>query len=191
MANSLLGGSAALAGLRRVCHFPEQYQGPSPLAMNLPPLRGGGAGRCRPVDSPGIWLTCDRTCIDLRRGARLVRRPGSCLPGETRMEYVLLPPGLRGGFRKIDPRFGSLRRGRQPFFDIVSEINHAEMHNAVVQAQHEVAVRYDFKGTKAGIEFNKKENTVTLAGRPQGATRRRSSRCSRRRWPAAACRRTP
>ncbi len=32
-------------------------------------------------------------------------------------------------------------------FDVVSEINHAEMHNAVVQAQHEIAVRYDFKGT--------------------------------------------
>src|SRR5438045_1925254 len=26
-------------------------------------------------------------------------------------------------------------------FDVVSEINHAEIHNAVVQAQHEIAVR--------------------------------------------------
>jgi uncharacterized protein YajQ (UPF0234 family) len=56
----------------------------------------------------------------------------------------------------------------QHSFDIVSEINHAEMHNAVVQAQHEVAVRYDFKGTKAGIEFNKKENTVTLLADHKG-----------------------
>ena len=54
------------------------------------------------------------------------------------------------------------------FFDVVSEINHAEMHNAVVQAQHEVAVRYDFKGTKAGIEFDKKENTVTLLADHKG-----------------------
>jgi uncharacterized protein YajQ (UPF0234 family) len=53
-------------------------------------------------------------------------------------------------------------------FDIVSEINHAEMHNAVVQAQHEVAVRYDFKGTKAGIEFNKKENAITLLADHKG-----------------------
>ena len=44
-------------------------------------------------------------------------------------------------------------------FDVVSEINHAEMHNAVVQAQHELAVRFDFKGTRASIEFNKKENS--------------------------------
>ncbi len=47
-------------------------------------------------------------------------------------------------------------------FDVVSEINHAEMHNAVVQAQHEIAVRYDFKGTNASIEFDKKENKLTL-----------------------------
>lgn len=47
-------------------------------------------------------------------------------------------------------------------FDIVSEINGAEMHNAVVQAQHELAVRFDFKGTRASIEFNKKDNVLTL-----------------------------
>ncbi len=47
-------------------------------------------------------------------------------------------------------------------FDVVSEINHVEMHNAVTQAQHELAVRYDFKGTRASIEFNKKENTILL-----------------------------
>jgi cyclic-di-GMP-binding protein len=53
-------------------------------------------------------------------------------------------------------------------FDVVSEINHAEMHNAVVQAQHEIAVRYDFKGTKAGLEFDKKENTLKLTGDHKG-----------------------
>lgn len=47
-------------------------------------------------------------------------------------------------------------------FDVVSEINHVEMHNAVDQAQRELAVRFDFKGTKASIEFNKKENTLTV-----------------------------
>lgn len=53
-------------------------------------------------------------------------------------------------------------------FDVVSEINHAEMHNAVVQAQHEIAVRYDFKGTRASIEFNKKENTLTILADHKG-----------------------
>jgi len=53
-------------------------------------------------------------------------------------------------------------------FDIVSEINQAEMHNAVVQAQHEIAVRYDFKGTHASIEFNKKDNTLTILADHKG-----------------------
>jgi cyclic-di-GMP-binding protein len=53
-------------------------------------------------------------------------------------------------------------------FDVVSEINHAEMHNAVVQAQHELAVRFDFKGTRASIEFDKKENQLTLTADHKG-----------------------
>ena len=53
-------------------------------------------------------------------------------------------------------------------FDIVSEINVAEMHNAVVQAQHEIAVRYDFKGTRAAIEYNKKDNVLTLTADHKG-----------------------
>jgi cyclic-di-GMP-binding protein len=53
-------------------------------------------------------------------------------------------------------------------FDIVSEINHAEMHNAVVQAQHEIAVRYDFKGTKASIDFNKKDAVLTVLADHKG-----------------------
>jgi uncharacterized protein YajQ (UPF0234 family) len=54
------------------------------------------------------------------------------------------------------------------FFDVVSEINHSEMHNAVVQAQHELAVRFDFKGTRASIEFSKKDNTLTLLADHKG-----------------------
>jgi uncharacterized protein YajQ (UPF0234 family) len=53
-------------------------------------------------------------------------------------------------------------------FDIVSEINAPELHNAVVQAQHEIAVRYDFKGTRAAIEHNKKDNTLTLLADHKG-----------------------
>src|SRR5947209_10759719 len=52
--------------------------------------------------------------------------------------------------------------------DIVSEVNTAEMHNAVVQAQHELAVRYDFKGTRAAIDYNKKDNTLTLLADHKG-----------------------
>jgi cyclic-di-GMP-binding protein len=47
-------------------------------------------------------------------------------------------------------------------FDIVSEINLQEMDNAVNQAIKEIATRYDFKGTAASIEFNRKEKELTL-----------------------------
>jgi cyclic-di-GMP-binding protein len=53
-------------------------------------------------------------------------------------------------------------------FDVVSEINQVEMHNAVDQAQRELAVRFDFKGTHAAIEFNKKENTLTILADHKG-----------------------
>jgi cyclic-di-GMP-binding protein len=53
-------------------------------------------------------------------------------------------------------------------FDIVSEINHVELHNAVTQAQHELAVRYDFKGTRASIEFHKKDESLTLLADHKG-----------------------
>jgi cyclic-di-GMP-binding protein len=53
-------------------------------------------------------------------------------------------------------------------FDVVSEVNQPEMHNAVVQAQHEIAVRFDFKGTRASIEFNKKDNALTILADDKG-----------------------
>jgi hypothetical protein len=47
-------------------------------------------------------------------------------------------------------------------FDIVSEINLQEMDNAVNQAVKEIQTRYDFKGTAASIEFDRKEKELTL-----------------------------
>lgn len=47
-------------------------------------------------------------------------------------------------------------------FDIVSEINLQELDNAVVQAQKEIGTRYDFKGTAASIEFNRKDKELTF-----------------------------
>ena len=41
-------------------------------------------------------------------------------------------------------------------FDISSEIDLQEMDNAVNQAIKEIATRYDFKGSAAGIEFDRK-----------------------------------
>lgn len=44
-----------------------------------------------------------------------------------------------------------------PSFDIVSEIDVQEIDNAVNQARKEVEGRYDFKGSKAEIQWDKKE----------------------------------
>ena len=47
-------------------------------------------------------------------------------------------------------------------FDVTSTIDLQEVDNAINQARKEVAQRYDFKGSKAAIDFNRTENTLTL-----------------------------
>src|SRR4051812_30315726 len=47
-----------------------------------------------------------------------------------------------------------------PTFDVVSEVDHQEVRNAVDQAQRELATRYDFKGTNSSIE--QADLTLTL-----------------------------
>ena len=41
-----------------------------------------------------------------------------------------------------------------PSFDVVSEVDHQEVRNAVDQAQREITTRFDFKGTNSSIEQN-------------------------------------
>jgi uncharacterized protein YajQ (UPF0234 family) len=47
-------------------------------------------------------------------------------------------------------------------FDITSTIDLQEVDNAVNQARKEIAQRYDFKGSRAAIDLNRAENTLTL-----------------------------
>jgi uncharacterized protein YajQ (UPF0234 family) len=47
-------------------------------------------------------------------------------------------------------------------FDITSTVDLQEVDNAVNQARKEVAQRYDFKGSRAAIDLNRAENTITL-----------------------------
>jgi hypothetical protein len=53
-----------------------------------------------------------------------------------------------------------------PSFDIVCEVNHVEIRNALDQANKEIANRFDFKGSDARVEHDEKEKTT-------------SSRCAR------------
>lgn len=48
-----------------------------------------------------------------------------------------------------------------PSFDIVSEVNHVEVRNAVDQSNKEIANRFDFKGSDARTEINENEGTLT------------------------------
>ena len=47
-----------------------------------------------------------------------------------------------------------------PSFDVVSEVNHHELSNALDQANREVSTRFDFKGT--GSNFELAESQITM-----------------------------
>jgi uncharacterized protein YajQ (UPF0234 family) len=47
-----------------------------------------------------------------------------------------------------------------PSFDIVSEVNQVEVHNAVDQCNKEITNRFDFKGSDARVEINDKDKVL-------------------------------
>ncbi|MBP7056433.1 MAG: YajQ family cyclic di-GMP-binding protein [Candidatus Omnitrophica bacterium] len=49
-------------------------------------------------------------------------------------------------------------------FDIVSEADLQEVDNAVNQAQKELAQRFDFKGSRSSINYNRAEKKITIVG---------------------------
>src|SRR5688500_8022682 len=50
----------------------------------------------------------------------------------------------------------------QVSFDVTSEVDLQEVDNAVNQAGKELAQRYDFKGSKAAIDFKRAESTIEI-----------------------------
>ena len=51
---------------------------------------------------------------------------------------------------------------QQSSFDVTTGVDLQEVDNAVNQAQKEIAQRYDFKGSKATIEFKRAESMLVL-----------------------------
>ena len=47
-------------------------------------------------------------------------------------------------------------------FDVTTGVDLQEVDNAVNQAQKEIAQRYDFKGSKAAIDFQRGESVLAL-----------------------------
>lgn len=50
----------------------------------------------------------------------------------------------------------------QASFDVTSTVDLQEVDNAVNQARKELAQRYDFKGSKAAIDFKRAENIIEI-----------------------------
>ena len=50
----------------------------------------------------------------------------------------------------------------QSSFDITSGVDLQEVDNAINQARKEIGQRYDFKGSKASIDFKRAENLIEL-----------------------------
>ena len=48
-------------------------------------------------------------------------------------------------------------------FDIVCKVEMHEVHNAVDQAKKQLAVRYDFKGSKSSITLNADDSITLIA----------------------------
>ena len=65
-----------------------------------------------------------------------------------------------------------------PSFDVVSEVDHQEVRNAVDQAQREIATRFDFKNTNSSIEQNDLVLTLRTVSEDRLTALRRSSRRS-------------
>ena len=51
---------------------------------------------------------------------------------------------------------------KESSFDVTTGVDLQEVDNAVNQAQKEIAQRYDFKGSKASIEFKRAESMLVL-----------------------------
>lgn len=68
-----------------------------------------------------------------------------------------LDPVKSSNLTAICPDSGKL----MPTFDIVSELDHHEITNAVDQAVREIGTRFDFKGTEARFDFKDFDVTLT------------------------------
>ncbi|MEJ7615929.1 MAG: YajQ family cyclic di-GMP-binding protein [Pyrinomonadaceae bacterium] len=56
---------------------------------------------------------------------------------------------------------------QQNSFDIVSQVDHAEIQNAINQTTKEVGQRFDFKGSSAKVAFEEKDLVLTAEDEPR------------------------
>jgi len=75
---------------------------------------------------------------------------------------------------------------KQNSFDIVSQVDMAEVKNAVNQATKELIQRFDLKGSNSSIELNDKDGKLVLASADEFKLNAVTASCSRS-WFAVAC----
>jgi uncharacterized protein YajQ (UPF0234 family) len=82
------------------------------------------------------------------------------------LHFHLAPPLLRfeaiGGHGGRRAPSAARSMAQQSSFDVTTGVDLQEVDNAVNQAQKEIAQRYDFKGSKATIEFKRAEGVLAL-----------------------------
>ena len=105
-----------------------------------------------------------RAALPLPRDLELTGRAGAGPPG-TRPHHVHLE-GL-AAMRRRPVSESPVSSPRIPMaqaasFDVTTGVDLQEVDNAINQAQKEVAQRYDFKGSKATIEFKRAEKLIAL-----------------------------
>ncbi len=49
-----------------------------------------------------------------------------------------------------------------PSFDVVSRVDMQEIDNAINQVKKEISTRYDFRGSKTQLDFDRKEAKITI-----------------------------
>jgi cyclic-di-GMP-binding protein len=75
---------------------------------------------------------------------------------------VLLPPARRCLSIIVHPSNAHRIMAQTASFDVTTGVDLQEVDNAINQAQKEVSQRYDFKGSKATIEFKRGESLILL-----------------------------
>jgi len=76
---------------------------------------------------------------------------------------IVVPSALRRTQPPPSTPYPKLPTMVQPSsFDVTTGVDLQEVDNAVNQAQKEIAQRYDFKGSKSSIEFNRGESILVL-----------------------------
>src|SRR5690348_2799566 len=81
--------------------------------------------------------------------------PIGMVPGQTSLRDSTHTSGLAA--RDLYPTMA-----QQSSFDVTTGVDLQEVDNAVNQAQKEIAQRYDFKGSKASIDFKRADNLLVL-----------------------------